>query len=36
MELMTAIKGRRAVRRFREEPIPLEYLKKILEAGVWA
>ena len=36
LELITAIKGRRAVRRFREEPISLEHLKKILEAGIWA
>lgn len=36
MELMSIIVGRRAVRRFREEPIPLEHLKKILEAGIWA
>ncbi|WP_456396845.1 nitroreductase family protein [Thermococcus sp.] len=36
MELMTAIKGRRAVRRFRAEPVPLDYLRRILEAGIWA
>jgi len=36
LELIELIKGRRAVRRFREEPIPVEHLKKILEAGVWA
>jgi len=36
MNFTRVIKGRRAVRRFREEPIPLEHLKKILEAGIWA
>ncbi|WP_240911649.1 nitroreductase family protein [Thermococcus sp. LS1] len=33
---MEAIEGRRAVRRFQEREVPLEDLKKILEAGIWA
>lgn len=33
---MSAIKGRRAVRRFEEKPISREDLRKILEAGIWA
>lgn len=36
MEVMEAIKGRRAVRRFQDRDIPLEDMRKILEAGIWA
>jgi len=36
MEFFNIIKGRRAVRRFREGSIPKEDLLKILEAGIWA
>ncbi|AEC51392.1 putative protein nitroreductase [Pyrococcus sp. NA2] len=36
MEIMDVIKGRRAVRKFKDKQIPLEDLKKILEAGIWA
>ena len=36
MEFFNIIKGRRAVRRFREGSIPKEDLMKILEAGIWA
>ena len=36
MDVMEAIKGRRAVRRFQEKEIPMDALKKILEAGIWA
>ena len=36
MQLMEVIKGRRAVRKFKEGDIPKENLLKILEAGIWA
>ncbi|MFA4646677.1 nitroreductase family protein [Pyrococcus kukulkanii] len=36
MELLDIIKGRRAVRRFKDKGIPKEDLLKILEAGIWA
>jgi len=36
MDLMDIIKGRRAVRRFEDKPIPEEALRKILEAAIWA
>lgn len=36
MELLDIIKSRRSVRRFKEEKIPKEDLRKILEAGIWA
>lgn len=36
MEVMEAIRGRRAVRRFTGEKVSLEDMKKILEAGTWA
>ena len=36
MEVMEAIRGRRAVRRFTGEKVSLEDMKKILEAGIWA
>jgi len=34
--IFNIIKGRRAVRKFREDSIPQENLLKILEAGIWA
>lgn len=36
MDVMQIIKGRRAVRKFKEEGIPTDTLLKILEAGIWA
>ena len=36
MELFEAIRSRRSIRRFRDEDIPEEDLKKILEAAIWA
>ena len=36
MDVMTAIKGRRSVRRFEDKPIDKETLLKLLEAAVWA
>jgi len=36
VELMEIIKGRRAVRKFKDKKIPKEHLLKILEAGIWA
>ncbi len=36
MDVMEAIFGRRSVRRFRDDPIPDEDLRKILEAATWA
>ena len=36
MDVMTAIKGRRSVRRFEDKPIGKETLLKLLEAAVWA
>lgn len=36
MDLYEAIAKRRSIRKFREEPVPEEALKRILEAGRWA
>ena len=36
MELMEAIKTRRSVRKFTDEPVPREKLEKIIEAAMWA
>jgi len=36
MDLFTAIKGRRSVRKFRPDPIPAELLSEILDAARWA
>ncbi len=36
MDVMTAIKGRRSVRRFLDRPVEKETLKKLIEAAVWA
>ncbi|MEO3994080.1 MAG: nitroreductase family protein [Desulfurococcaceae archaeon TW002] len=34
--MLEVIKGRRSIRSFRNESIPEEHLRTILEAGVWA
>ena len=36
MELMEAIKTRRSIRKFTDEPVPREKLEKIIEAAMWA
>lgn len=36
MELMEAIKGRRSIRKFTDEPIAPETIDKLVEAAVWA
>lgn len=36
MDLMDIIKGRRAIRAFKDDEIPKDHLMKILEAGIWA
>ena len=36
MELMEAIKTRRSVRKFTDEPVPREKLEKIIKAAMWA
>ncbi|MBW2064349.1 MAG: nitroreductase family protein [Deltaproteobacteria bacterium] len=36
MDVITAIKGRRSVRSFTDEPVDKETLIKLLEAAVWA
>lgn len=36
MELMDAIKGRRSVRKFTDEPVPREVIDKLVEAAMWA
>src|SRR5512136_84007 len=36
MELGEAIKGRRSVRRFKNQPVPKGILQKILDLAVWA
>ncbi len=36
MDALEAIKGRRSVRKYKEEPVAEEQLKQILEAGRWA
>ena len=36
MDVFECIFGRRSVRSFKEDPIPNEDLKKILEAAIWA
>ena len=36
MELMEAIRKRRSVRRYREEPVPRELLETLLETACWA
>lgn len=36
MDLMEAIKGRRAVRKYKPDPIPQEILDKVMDAAHWA
>ena len=36
MDVLTAIKGRRSVRRFEAKPVPRETLEHLIEAAVWA
>jgi len=36
MELLEAIRTRRAVRRFKKEPVPAELIEKLLEAARWS
>jgi len=36
METFDAIKGRRSVRNYKNEKIPIEKLEKIMDAGMWA
>jgi nitroreductase len=36
VEVLEAIKTRRSIRRFKKEPVPLELIEKLLEAGRWA
>jgi nitroreductase len=36
MELIEAIHGRRSIRKYRPDPVPLDLVKKVLEAGTWA
>lgn len=36
MEFMEIIKGRRAVRKFKDGELPREHLFRILKAGIWA
>ena len=34
--LLELVKKRRSIRRFRSDPVPDEYIEKIIEAGRWA
>lgn len=36
MDVLDAIKGRRSIRCYKEDPIPDELIQKILEAARWA
>jgi len=36
LELLEAIKGRRSIRSYKPEPVPVELIRDILEAGTWA
>jgi nitroreductase len=36
MELDDAIKGRRSIRKYAHKPVPVELVRKVLEAGTWA
>ena len=36
MELESAIKGRRSVRSYTDEPVPVELVREVIEAGTWA
>jgi nitroreductase len=36
MELMDAIKGRRSIRRFKADPVPVELIREVLDAANYA
>jgi nitroreductase len=36
MDVVDAIKNRRSIRRYKDTPVPLNILRKIVEAGTWA
>ncbi len=36
MELQTAIRDRRSIRKYKSTPVPEDALRKILETGLWA
>ena len=36
MDALTAIKERRSIRQYKDEPVPLEVLEIIVKAGTWA
>jgi nitroreductase len=36
LELYEAIKERRSVRRYKDQPVPMRIVRKVLEAGTWA
>jgi nitroreductase len=36
MELDEAIRSRRSIRRYTDRPVPLDLVRKVLEAGTWA
>lgn len=36
MDLYEAIKGRRSIRRFKPDPVPMEVLERIFEMAIWA
>ena len=35
-DLLPYLKGRRSIRKFKSQPVPQEFIDKILEAGTWA
>ena len=36
MDIITAIKTRRSVRKFKKDPVPMDLLKNIIEMATWA
>jgi nitroreductase len=36
MELDEATKGRRGIRSYKDEGVPIELVREVLEAGTWA
>ncbi len=36
MDIFEAIKGRRSIRKYTKDPVPLDLVEKILDAGRWA
>ncbi len=36
MELIEAIMGRRSIRKYKRDPVPVEIVREVLEAGNWA